>query len=233
MPSFSDFDTRQYRTVDARTGYGDWAATYERTVEDEMDIALLERVAAVPWTEAREVVDLGCGSGRSGVWLKRKTTATVDGVDLTPEMLAMAQEKGVYRRLIEADIAATGLPSKAYDLAVTSLVDEHLADLAPLYREAWRLVRPGGSYVLVGFHPHFMMASGMPTHFKNAAGEEVAISTHLHLLSDHVTAAVGAGWRLTEMHERIIDEAWIALKPKWERYRQQPISFVCVWRRPA
>ena len=34
MPTFSDFDTRGYRMVDARTGYGEWVATYEGTVED-------------------------------------------------------------------------------------------------------------------------------------------------------------------------------------------------------
>ena len=51
MPSFSDFDTRQYRTVDARTGYGEWVTTYERTVEDEMDIALLDRLTSPSWSD--------------------------------------------------------------------------------------------------------------------------------------------------------------------------------------
>ena len=102
-----------------------------------------------------------------------------------------------------------------------------------MYREAWRVAKPGACYVLVGFHPQFIMVSGMPTHYTSASGEDIAISTHLHLLSDHVTAAIGAGWSLAEMHERIIDEAWIALKPKWARFRQHPISFVFVWRKQA
>ena len=95
------------------------------------------------------------------------------------------------------------------------------------------MVKPGGQYVLVAFHPHFIMASGMPTHFKNAAGEEIAITTHLHLVSDHVTAALGAGWNLIEMQERLIDDDWIALKPKWKRYRNHPISAAYVWQQPA
>ena len=71
----------------------------------------------------------------------------------------------------------------AYDLVVTCLVDEHLADLRPLYVEARRIARPDGVYVLVGFHPHFIMASGMPTHYDSASGEAVAIQTYVHLLS--------------------------------------------------
>lgn len=38
MPKFSDFDARGYRTVDVRSGYAEWVLTYERTVEDAMDI---------------------------------------------------------------------------------------------------------------------------------------------------------------------------------------------------
>ena len=42
MADFTHFDTRGYRTVDVRSGYGEWVATYEETVEDAMDIELLE-----------------------------------------------------------------------------------------------------------------------------------------------------------------------------------------------
>ncbi len=116
---------------------------------------------------------------------------------------------------------------------MSCLVDEHLADVAPLYREAWRLARAGGQLVLVGFHPHFIMASGMPTHFDSATGEPVAIETHVHLLSEHVTAGLAAGWTLEEMRERVIDDTWLALKPKWASLRGHPVTFAMAWRKPA
>jgi SAM-dependent methyltransferase len=233
VPTFSDFDTRGYRTVDARTGYGEWVSTYEQTVENAMDIALLDRLATPCWATYGEAADLGCGTGRTGTWLKQHGVGAIDGVDVTPEMLERARERGVFRRLVEANVTATGLDGGAYDLVTTSLVDEHLEDLAPLYREAFRLAKPGAPYVLVGFHPHFIIASGMPTHYTSPSGEEVAIVTHLHLLSDHVTAGLGAGWILVEMQERVIDAEWIALKPKWERYRNHPISMAFVWHKPV
>jgi SAM-dependent methyltransferase len=228
MSTFEAFDRRGYRTVDARTGYGAWAPTYEGTVLDAMDLELLDAL-----TELRPagavVADLGCGSGRTGAWLRAYGAAAVDGVDVTPEMLALAHARGAFRTLTEADVAATGLASGAYDLVTTSLVDEHLSDLRPLYAEAARLLRPGGTYVLVGFHPHFIMASGMPTHFDGADGEPVAIVTHVHQLSDHVAAAHAAGFRLSELRERLVDDAWLALKPKWAAMRGHPVSFAAVW----
>jgi SAM-dependent methyltransferase len=233
MLKFSEFDARGYRTVDVRTGYGEWVPTYERTVEDAMDIALLDELTAPPWQSLHRAADLGCGTGRTGAWLQRNGVAEIDGVDLTPQMLELARSKNVYRRLVEANLASTGLESGAYDLVSTCLVDEHLPDLHPLYREAWRLSKPGGWFVLVGFHPHFIMTSGMPTHFTNASGEPIAIDTYVHLISDHVAASVSAGWILAEMREQLIDDTWIALKPKWEQFRHHPIAFATVWRKPA
>ncbi|MBS1843150.1 MAG: class I SAM-dependent methyltransferase [Actinobacteria bacterium] len=229
MAWFSSFDTRGYRTVGAREGYDRWAPTYEDTVEDAMDIALLERLD-LAWDTVSCAADLGCGTGRTGSWLAARGVGEIDGVDLSPGMLEAARARGVYASLREGEVGDTGLESGAYDLVVSCLVDEHLADLRPLYAEAARLARPDGRFALVGFHPHFIIASGMPTHFDDAdSGEALAIETHVHLLSDHVAAGRGAGLELLALHERVVDDEWVALKPKWERFRHHPISFAFVW----
>ncbi|MEE1829202.1 class I SAM-dependent methyltransferase [Streptomyces sp. BE20] len=235
MVHFSDFDTRNYPTVDVRTGYAQWVATYEQTVEDAMDLAVLDRLTTPAWPEVGRAADLGCGTGRTGAWLRARATdgLVLDGVDLTPEMLAAARERGAHDSLTEGDVAATGLAEGGYDLVVSSLIDEHLADLGPYYREAWRLARPGGRCVLVGLHPYFIMAAGMPTHFTGEGGADIAITTHVHLVSDHLTAGLAAGWTLVEMAEAVVDDAWIALKPKWEKYRSHPVSAAYVWEKRA
>jgi SAM-dependent methyltransferase len=227
---FAAFDERGYRTVDVRTGYREWLPTYEDTVEDAMDVALLDELRAVDWTG--RVADLACGTGRTATWLRDRGVDAIDGVDITPEMLERARERGVHDSLREGDVADTGLAGGAYDLVVTSLVDEHLESLDPVYREAFRLARPGGTFVLVGFHPHFIMATGMPTHFTGASGEPLAIATHVHLLSDHVSTGLETGWTLAELREGVVDDRWIAVKPKWEKYRHHPISVAYAWRRP-
>ncbi|HEX4732138.1 MAG TPA: class I SAM-dependent methyltransferase [Solirubrobacterales bacterium] len=232
MSSFSAHDSRRYRTVAPREGYDRWAATYEGTVEDAMDLALLERLA-VDWESIGSAADLGCGTGRTGAWLASRGVVEIDGIDLSPRMLDAARARGVYRTLREGEVGESGLEAGAYDLVTSCLVDEHLADLRPLYAEAARLAAPGARFVLVGFHPHFILASGMPTHFDDAeSGEPVAIETHVHLLSDHVAAGLGAGLVLAELLERTVDDEWIALKPKWERFRDHPVSFAFVWSRP-
>lgn len=226
--AFSSFDRRKYRTVGVRDGYAEWAATYEGTVLDLMDLRLLARLKRVHWQAATNILDLACGTGRVGVWLKDKGVRRLTGLDFTEEMLGKARAKNVYGMLVLADVAQTGLSPEAYDLIVESLADEHFARLEPFYAEAARLCCAGGRLVLVGYHPHFVMM-GMPTHFNSATGEPVAVETHVHLMSDHVSAAHQAGFRLLEMVEGVIDSDWLAAKPKWEAFRDHPISFAMVW----
>lgn len=84
MVEFDAFDSRRYRTVDVRSGYREWVGTYDRTVEDAMDIDLLEALREPPWHTIEDAADLGCGTGRTGTWLRDKGIASIDGVDLTP-----------------------------------------------------------------------------------------------------------------------------------------------------
>jgi SAM-dependent methyltransferase len=224
------YDKRRYPIVGVREGYAEWSCTYEQTVHDEMDIRLLERLRMVDWANARLILDLACGTGRIGAWVRpRCPTALIDGVDLTAEMLALAHKIGVYRQLHVADVEATGLPPATYDLCTQVLADEHLETLEPVYREARRITTSEGRFVIVGYHPYFLMA-GIPTHFDRAPGESVTIRSYVHLLSDHVKAAHAAGWTLVEMDEGLVDEAWLVKKPKWQAYAGLPVSFAMVWR---
>ncbi|MBB5914728.1 SAM-dependent methyltransferase [Nocardia transvalensis] len=232
MPAFADFDRRNYRTVDVATGYDGWAPTYEQTVMDEMDLALLNRLRRPDWGAVGRAADLGCGTGRTGEWLRGQGVSHIDGVDLSEGMLSRARERGAHTTLALGDVRETGLPGSAYDLVISSLIDEHLPDLAPFYAEARRLAAPGGSFVLVSYHPQFMMVTGMPTHYTPESGEPLAISTHLHLFSEHVTAGVAAGWQLTEAVEAVVDDAWLTTKPKWSHLRGHPFTMALVWGLP-
>ena len=109
MVDFKAFDARGYRTVDVRTGYRQWSSTYDQTVVDAMDVDLLDAFHTMPWPAIARSVDLGCGTGRTEAWLHGKGVKSIDGVDVSPEMLALARSSHVYDRLILADVASSGL----------------------------------------------------------------------------------------------------------------------------
>ncbi|MFZ4828321.1 MAG: class I SAM-dependent DNA methyltransferase [Phototrophicaceae bacterium] len=224
------YDQRRYPITEVVEGYGEWATTYEQTVLDLMDLRLLGQLSQVSWGSAQAILDLACGTGRIGAWLQQRTVAPLDGIDLTPQMLEQAHAKQIYRQLFRGDITHTTLADASYDLCIQSLADEHLPALAPLYAEAARLTRPSGEFVLVGYHPFFMMM-GIPTHYNRADGNPATIRTYVHLLSDHIKAGMAHGWTLCQLEEGLIDAEWVAQKPKWQKYLGIPISFAMHWKK--
>lgn len=202
---FEHVDTRRYPVLSVEDSYAEWATTYDDTVQDEIDIRLLERSAAVPWPDIENAVDLACGTGRISAWLRGRGVRRINGVDLSGEMAGHAHAKNVYAALHKADVRRTGLQTTSFQLATIVLAECHLEELQPLYPEAVRLLATGGHLVLVGYHPHFLL-KGVPTHFDRTNGDSIAIHNHIHLFSDHVNAAFTAGFELMEMAEGLIDE---------------------------
>src|SRR5688500_10382405 len=134
---FAQFDTRHYPTADVIEGYAKWAPLYDAMVPGQLDLPLLHACQPIAWPQISSAVVLGCGTGRIGQWLKHvKSVANIDGVDMSPDMLALADPKKLYRQLIKADVRHTILPAQAYDLAISVLAACHVADLPALYREA-------------------------------------------------------------------------------------------------
>jgi predicted TPR repeat methyltransferase len=86
-----------------RALYRDWATTYDADFIERMGYVMPRIVADVFKREggAGPVLDVGCGSGAVGIEL---TGMRIDGLDLSPEMLSVAVEKGVYTRLVEGDL---------------------------------------------------------------------------------------------------------------------------------
>lgn len=228
---FSEYDARHYVTLNVVTGYAEWSQSYDAEMGDELDIDLLTRLETIQWTRIRKSIDLGCGTGRIGSWLKAQGVRSVVGVDICEAMLRQAAVKGVYDNLIQADIISLPGVSCKHDLGISVLAACHLSNLKALFQEADRIIHAEGMFILADYHPFFLL-KGIPTNFERPSGESIAIENYVHLLSDHVQAARQTNWRLVEMHERLVDEKWVKKAPSMSKYLHQPISFVMVWQRP-
>ena len=93
---------------DARRHYDEWAASYDADVSENAYVtpkrcaAALARFAPDP---GAPVLDVGCGTGLAGRALREAGFTTIDGTDLSPEMLERAKAlAGVYRALFLGDL---------------------------------------------------------------------------------------------------------------------------------
>jgi SAM-dependent methyltransferase len=232
--SFAHYDSRSYRTLDVAAGYAAWAPSYDTTMDERLDLPLLRSLVSVDWSRIAAAVDLGCGTGRIGVWLKARGVERVDGVDMCSAMLDRAAAKRIYDNLLCVDAADTGLAGERYELAISSFTICHLGNLDGFYAEATRLIHPSGQVVLVDYHP-FMLLKGVPTHFRAPAGEPVAITNVVYLIGDHIQAGRGAGLTLLELREQLVDAEWVEQnqrlfgEPRMASHVGHPVSFAMVW----
>lgn len=100
---------------------------------------------------AGHVADLGCGTGTLSLLLAEEGFS-VDGVDLSPEMVRLARAKAGDRRgvaFVEGDAAAPPLAPGEYDVVLCRHVLWAMPDPAEALRRWIDLLRPGGSLVLV------------------------------------------------------------------------------------
>lgn len=91
---------------DAKRLYAAWADSYDADFGDAQGYQMPKEVVRVFIATGANgpILDVGAGTGLVGQGFAAAKAGTVDGLDLSPEMLEMARSKGVYRDLIAADV---------------------------------------------------------------------------------------------------------------------------------
>jgi tocopherol O-methyltransferase len=108
----------------------------------------LAEFAGVP--AGARVLDVGCGIGGPALYLAGEHGCTIEGVTLSAAQAARAGEKAQAAgladraRFHQLDALHTGYPDDSFDLVWALEVLEHIPDRAAFYREALRMLRPGG-----------------------------------------------------------------------------------------
>ncbi len=107
----------------------------------------------------KRILEVGCGGGQNSIALAR-WGATCVGVDPSSEQLAHARKladgHGVRVQFLEGiaeDLRS--LPDGSFDIVLSSYAFDYVADLGRAYREAWRVLKPGGIFVFCLSHPWF------------------------------------------------------------------------------
>ena len=114
--------------------------------------SLVKAIQGVP----RRILDLGCGTGNTTQMLKRRFPgAEVMGLDLSPQMLVMADHKAraaaVEVTFRHGNAMATGLPAAAFDVVCATLLFHETppAVAKTILAEAFRLLTPGGQLLVL------------------------------------------------------------------------------------
>jgi predicted TPR repeat methyltransferase len=134
------------------------------------------------------ILDLGCGTGLSGLMLKRRARH-LTGVDLSPEMVAKARARAIYDRLEVGEITAwMAQDREAYDLIVACDTLIYFGNLEPVMKAVKMRLKSGGLFA-------FSVERGDMGYRLTDSGRYVHTKEHI------VAAAEGAGLSLLRIND--------------------------------
>jgi len=97
------------------------------------------------------VLDAGCGTGSVGQLIGRRVNR-LEGVDLSPEMLAQAKKKAIYQSLYEDDLVAfLAHHAECYDVVTSAATLIHFSDLRPVLEACAIALRDAGLFIFTLF----------------------------------------------------------------------------------
>ena len=144
-------------TNDSRELYASWAATYDKEVQKNGYVTP-ERVANalrdVVTDQSDFILDYGCGTGLSGSALQAVGFENIDGLDVSQEMVNIAEKKSIYKNLRVFD-PSSKIPVHPDQYKIITAIGVIGAGAAPLqiFDSLFALLPPNGLFAF-SFNDH-------------------------------------------------------------------------------
>jgi len=173
-------------TQQTREFYADWAESYDQEIGVESDYRQPERcaitLAGVVDDKTLPILDIGCGTGLSGLALKKAGFEQISGCDLSKEMLTKAKNTGCYDNLFETDLNRPPIDVKADSFAaITAVGVFSFGHVKPdAMDEFLRILKVGGK-IVVGINDHYYDEGTFPQKIEKLVDEgKIAILSRQH-----------------------------------------------------
>ena len=184
-----------------KQAYNLWSKQYDTNENKTRDLeakVLRESLVNIKFDNCLEI---GCGTGKNTEWLLQKVNF-ITCVDFSEEMIAKAKEKINSDRVqfVLADITKDwNFTEDKYDIVTFSLVLEHVEDLNYIFKEAAKVILPGGMIYIGELHP-YKQYKGTKARFETEEGLQV-LDCYTHNISDFIHSANKNGFEVAYLNE--------------------------------
>jgi cytosine/adenosine deaminase-related metal-dependent hydrolase/ubiquinone/menaquinone biosynthesis C-methylase UbiE len=172
-------DTISTRYLPHAEGYQLWAQVYDSQPNPMLSLEQRYLETILPSVNGRDVVDMGCGTGRWLAKFAKMAPKSLIGMDNSEAMLIRAAAKlGNRANLLHVSCEDSTLAHGSADLILNSFLVSYISDICRFANEIRRIARPGADIFVCDVHPATETAFGWRRGFRmGKASVELATTT--------------------------------------------------------
>lgn len=186
--------------------YDIWAENYDK--EKNLTMFLEEKITK-KWLDfsGKNVLDLGCGTGRYSLPLSEKNQVTA--IDFNKKMLKIAAKKAENNKNIKfilADVTKYK-PKEKFDVIISMLVHDHIKKLKDALKVIDKAGKIGTKVIISNIHPRFTWIS----HIKGDKAQLVKgfiTDEYYHPLDEYLEIFSKMGFQLVDYKDIIFKEEY-------------------------
>jgi len=149
--------------------------------------------------KGKKILDLGCGTGR----LIPILSGEIIGADVSEKMLAIAKKRFPKIKFLKEDALNLSFEDESFDAVVCAFLIVHIKDPAKLFEEVYRVIKPGGVFVLTNINQR----KGPKLELNKK--KTIVIQSFYHL-PQHVREALKENFFTIEKEEFVYEgEVWV------------------------
>jgi malonyl-CoA O-methyltransferase len=188
-------------------GYNKWAASYARESNPIKNFSDQLIVKYIPDLSGKSVLDVGCGAGKFCVLAESQGASSIEGIDLSPEMIQHSMKACKYATFIASDISSVALEKAKYDVVICSLVLAHIEVLDATLAKILESLKSDGILALTDFHPFLTLSNSKRTFLDLSTGKKYEVQHYLHLFGEYFNIFHNYGMKVESFDEPLYNNA--------------------------